>query len=309
MNGIARVSAALCAVAVLAGCAGSLGEASTSNPGSHVAGGGTRSVTVGSANFPENALLAEIYAGALRAAGVDSSTRLNIGSREVLLPTMEKGQVDVLPEYTGALLTYLSKGTATGRNTGEQLEALDAVLPAQLRLLKPSTAQDQETITCTSDVVHRYGLVSLVDLAKVSGDLTIGGPPELPQRDGFGLRGLKAGYGIEFKAFRPLDVAGPLTVSALASGKVDCANLFSTQSAITEHGFVSLTDPKGLAESDAVVPLVASAVATPRVTRALAAVSAVLTTENLKAMVKRVEVDKDDEATVAADFLAHHHLD
>ncbi len=136
----------------------------------------------------------------------------------------------------------------------------------------------------------------------------MGGPPELPQRDGFGLRGLKALYGIEFKRFRPLDVSGPLTVSALKAGKVDCANLFSTQSAIEVNGFVSLEDPRGLIESEAVVPLVSTDAATPEVVDALNAVSDVLTTADLKAMVKRVEVDKEDAGTVADDFLREHGL-
>jgi osmoprotectant transport system substrate-binding protein len=97
-------------------------------------------------------------------------------------------------------------------------------------------------------------------------------------------------------------------VSALRAGKVDCANLFSTQPAIAVNGFVSLTDPKGFAQSEAVVPLVAKSVATPRVTAALDAVSAALTTEDLKQMLERLVVDKDDAATVAEDFLADNGL-
>jgi osmoprotectant transport system substrate-binding protein len=137
----------------------------------------------------------------------------------------------------------------------------------------------------------------------VSGQLTFGGPPELPSRKGFGLEGLKDVYGVEFASFQPLDVSGPLTVSALEEGKVDCANLFSTQSAIEVNGFVSLTDPEGLVESEAVVPLVSRDAATPEVEDALNAVSAALTTETLKAMVKQVEVDKADPRTVAQEFL------
>ena len=132
----------------------------------------------------------------------------------------------------------------------------------------------------------------------------MGGPPELGTRTGpFSLAGLKRLYGIEFKSFRPLDVAGPLTVSALKSGKIDCANLFSTQSAIPVNGFVTLSDPKGSAQDETVVPLIAKGAAAPRVVAALDAVSAKLTTDDLKAMVKRVEIDKDDPDAVAEDFL------
>ena len=261
------------------------------------------SLVVGSANFPENALLAEIYAGALRDEGLEVSTELNVGSRETLLPAMERGDITVLPEYTGALLSHLSKGAAEATDTAGQVEELAAALPDELVLLEPSEAQDQETITCTAEVAEQHGLTSIADLAPVSRRLVFGGPPELPSREGFGLKGLKELYGVEFKTFRPLDVSGPLTVSALKEGKVDCANLFSTQSAIEVNGFVSLTDPEGLVESEAVVPLVSRDAATPEVTKALDTVSASLTTDVLKEMVKQVEVDKADPRTVAEQFL------
>ncbi|MEV0287004.1 MULTISPECIES: ABC transporter substrate-binding protein [unclassified Kribbella] len=265
-------------------------------------------LTVGSANFPENELLAEIYAGALSAAGFEVSTKLNIGSREVLFPAMERSEINVVPEYTGALLNYLSKGEASATGTSEQVSKLDATLPKGLRLLKPSKAQDQETVTCTRAVAEKHGLTSLEDLAPVSGELVFGGPPELPQREGFGFKGLKDVYGVVFAKFQPLDVSGPLTVAALRDGKVDCANLFSTASAITTNGFVSLTDPRGLIQSEAVVPLITEASATPQVTQTLDAVSAQLTTDILKTLVKRVEVDKESSAAVAADFLGDNGL-
>ncbi len=270
--------------------------------------GGARSVVVASANFPENVVLAEVYAGALRAGGVEVATKLDVGSRAVLLPALERGDVSVLPEYSGALLEHLRRGESDATSTADQIREIRAALPQGLTVLAPSAAQDQETVTCTREVVDRHGLRSLDDLARVSRDLVFGGPPELPRRDGFGLRGLEAVYGIEFKQFRPLDVAGPLTVSALKSGKVDCANLFSTQSAIAVNGFVSLADPKQLIASQAVTPLIATSAATPRATAALDRVSAKLTTRELEQMVRRVEIDKADAASVAQDFLRRHGL-
>jgi osmoprotectant transport system substrate-binding protein len=297
--------AVACLATAPAGCGGGFDE----GDGADGAGGTAKqSVTVGSANFPENALLAEVYAGALRAKGIDVSMRLNIGSREALLPALEKGDITVLPEYTGALLSYVTKGKGTAKKTADQVVELTASLPPGLTLLEPSQAQDQGTVTCTRAIADRYSLTSLEDLARVSRQITMGGPPEFAKREGRGLKGLKAVYGIEFKRFRPLDIAGPLTVSALKEGKVDCADLFSTQSAIEVNGFVPLTDPRGLIESEAVVPLIAKSAATPEVTGALNGVSAKLTTDNLKRMVKRVEVDKEDPATVAGDFLSEHGL-
>ena len=297
------------ALTLLTACGEDLSSPGAAGGGEGGGGGETRSVVVASANFPENVILAEIYAGALKARGVEVSTKLNVGSREVLLPALEQGDVSVLPEYTGALLEYLTKGTSKATDTAAQVREIRASLPGELTVLEPSAAQDQETVTCTRDVVDRYRLRSLDDLARVSKELTFGGPPELPSRDGFGLRGLKSVYGIEFERFRPLDVAGPLTVSALKSGKVDCANLFSTQSAIGVNGFVSLTDPKKLIASQAIVPLVAKAVATPETTAALDQVSAKLTTRGVEEMVRRVEIDKADAAEVAQDFLRAQGLD
>jgi osmoprotectant transport system substrate-binding protein len=308
----------LVAVALMLGAAGcgggddlkstDTGSTTGSSGSSGSSGAAGQSITVGSANFPENVVLAEIYAGALEAKGFKVDTKLNVGSREAIFPAMEKGDLGVLPEYTGALLSYVSKGKATAKDTAGQVTELKSTLPPKLTLLEASEAQDQDTVTCNKETVGKYQLKSLDDLAKVSKNVTMGGPPELAKREGFGLKGLKSVYGIEFKRFRPLDVAGPLTVAALKDGKVDCANLFSTQSAIPANGFISLEDPKGLVESEAVVPLIAKDKATPEATAALNAVSAKLTTENLKELVKRVEVDKDDAATVAGDFLSENGL-
>jgi osmoprotectant transport system substrate-binding protein len=284
------------------------GSSSSTPTGGSAGGGAKRAITVGSANFPENVVLAEIYAGALGAKGFKVDKKLNVGSREAIFPAMQNGDIGVLPEYTGALLSYVSKGKATAKDTAGQVTELKGSLPAGLTLLEPSTAEDKDTVTCTKEVVGKYNLKSLDDLAKVGDQVTMGGPPELAKREGFGIKGLERVYGITFKQFRPLDVAGPLTVSALKSGKVDCANLFSTQSAIPQNGFITLEDPKGLVESEAVVPLITKDAATADATQVLNAVSSKLTTENLKEMVKRVEVDKDDAATVAGDFLGQNAL-
>jgi osmoprotectant transport system substrate-binding protein len=294
-------------LAVAAGCGGDLknDDAGSSSSGDDE---GTPSITVGSANFPENVVLGEIYTGALEAKKVKVSKKLNIGARAAIFAALERGDLTLLPEYTGSLLGSVSKGRGTGKDTADQVTKLKASLPAKLTLLEPSQAEDKDTVTCNKATVDKYQLKSIADLAKVGEQITMGGPPEFAKRDGFGLKGLKQLYGLEFKRFRPLDVAGSLTVSALKGGKVDCANLFSTQSAIPANGFISLDDPKGLAQSEAVVPLIAKTAATPAVSTVLDAVSAKLTTDKLVALVKRVEVDKDDAAAVAEDFLSQNGL-
>jgi osmoprotectant transport system substrate-binding protein len=293
-------------LALAVGCGDSLEEDEGESSGQESASGGAsaQSVVVGSFNFPESALLAEIYAAALDAKGIEVQKKLNIGARDAIFPSMEKGDLDLLPEYTGALAAYITKGEGKGTTTEDQITDINAALPSALTLLEPSPAEDKDSVTCTKEVVDENSLTSLEDLAKVSDQLVMGGPPELEKKDGFGLKGLEEVYGIEFKQFRALDVAGPLTVAALKDGKVDCANLFTTQSAIAENGFVSLEDPKGLIASQNVIPLIAKDKATPEVTEALNAVSAKLDTDQLKDLVKRVEVDKDDAATVAGEWLS-----
>lgn len=276
---------------------GSSGSSESSDSGS------TQSIVVGSANFPENVVLAEVYAQALEAKGLDVETKLNIGSREAIFPALQRGDLNVLPEYSGALLSYLTKAKSDAKEIDEQVTDIKANLPDGLTVLTPSAAEDKDTITCNKETVDKYGLTSIEDLAEVGDQITIGGPPEFAKREGFGIKALKRVYGAEFKKFQPLDVAGPLTVAALKDNKVQCANLFSTQSAIPANGFVTLEDPKGLVESEAVLPLIDDKSATPDVTETLDAVSGKLTTDNLKELVKRVEVDKDDAETVAADFI------
>jgi osmoprotectant transport system substrate-binding protein len=294
----------------IAACGDDLDENNDSGSTATESEGGAEkpALTVGSANFPENVVLAEIYAGALEAKDFDVSKKLNVGSREALFPAMENGEITVTPEYSGALLSYLTEAKSEAKEIGEQVTEIKAELPESLTVLTPSAAEDKDTITCNKETVDKYGLTSIEDLAKVGDQITIGGPPEFAKRAGFGIRALKRVYGAEFKKFQPLDVAGPLTVAALKDNKVQCANLFSTQSAIPANGFVTLEDPKGLVEAEAVIPLIAKDAATPEVTETLDAVSAALNTDNLKELVKRVEVDKDDAETVAQDFLSEQGL-
>jgi osmoprotectant transport system substrate-binding protein len=294
----------------IAACGDDLDENNDSGSTATESDGGAEkpALTVGSANFPESVVLAEVYAGALEAKDFDVSKKLNVGSREALFPAMENGEITVTPEYSGALLSYLTEAKSEAKEVGEQVTEINAELPDSLTVLTPSAAEDKDTITCNKETVDKYGLTSIEDLAEVGNEITIGGPPEFAKRAGFGIRALKRVYGAEFKKFQPLDVAGPLTVAALKDNKVQCANLFSTQSAIPANGFVTLEDPKGLVEAEAVIPLIAKDAATPEVTETLDAVSAALNTENLKELVKRVEVDKDDAETVAQDFLSEQGL-
>lgn len=136
----------------------------------------------------------------------------------------------------------------------------------------------------------------------IASQLTLGGPPECPERP-FCIPGLEETYGVEFGEFLPLDVGGPLTVEALRNGDIDVALLFSTSSVIGDEGWVVLEDDKSLQTAENITPVVRTEVLDDTITERLNAISAALTTENITALNGRVEIDGEDPADVAADFL------
>ena len=262
----------------------------------------TDTIVIGSADFSESTLIAEIYAGALTSKGVKVSKKLNIGSRETYLPGLEDGSIDLIPEYSGALLTYLKKD-ATEVSSEDVYATLKTSVPAKLTVLEQSAAQDKDAVTVTKATADKYKLTSIADLAPVAKDLVLGGPPEWKTRV-TGVPGLKKVYGLTFKSYKSLDAGGPLTINALKSGQVQAADVFSTDPNIAAESWVALQDPKNLFAAQNVLPLVNTAKATPTVTTALNAVSAKLTTENLSALMKEVSLDKKDPEAVAKEFLS-----
>ena len=266
-------------------------------------------VTVGSANFAESELLAEIYAQALEAKGVTVKRSFNIGARELYLKALSDGSIDLLPEYNGALLSALSTGGAPQgvSSPTDVYAALKKVLPADTVVLEQAAAEDKDTLSVTQATATKYKLTSIEDLKPVAGQLKVGAGPEWAERFQ-GLKGLKEVYGVEFKEFKPLDAGGPLTVAALKDGTIDVANVFSTDSSISVNKWVVLGDPKNLYTSQNIVPLIQSDKVTPEVTEALNKLSETLTTENLTAALAKVQVDKQDPVTVAGDFLKENGL-
>lgn len=306
MQRIPSLLTAAVAALGLAACGGSSDPMDSADPASG-SGDAAETVVVGSANFPENALLAEIYAGAIEAAGVEVETKLNIGSREVYLKALEPGDesVDIFPEYTGVLRDYFEGGSATA--SAEVYDELVAALPDYLTVLEPSEAEDKDAVVVTPETAEEYSLTEIGDLAAVAGDLTLGGPPEWKTRQ-TGVPGLKERYGVEFKEFRSLDAGGPLTLNALLEGQIDAGNLFTTDPNIAAEGLVALEDPEALFAAQNVVPLVRTEVLTDEIETALNDVSAALDTPTLGDLVTRVVIDKEDPADVAAEFLADNDL-
>jgi len=285
----------------LSGCGG--------DPLAEEGGGGGASVaadtiSIGSANFPENELLAEMYAQILEAEGVEVERNFNIGARDLYLAALEDGSIDLLPEYNGALYSSLVEGGAPEGVTSpeEVYEALQEVLPEGIITLEQSEAEDKDTLAVLPKTAEKYGLETIDDLAPIASDLSMAAGPEWAERFQ-GLLGLKELYGIEFGEFQPLDAGGPLTREALLSGQADVANLFSTDSVIETEGLIILEDTENLYLSENIVPIIREAKVTDAITTALNELSAALTTENLTEYLAMVQVDKQSSADVAAAFI------
>jgi osmoprotectant transport system substrate-binding protein len=300
----ARLIGLVLAVSVLGACGGD-GDGDgdpLASEGEGCVGSDGDAVVVGSANFSENALLAEIYAQAMEAEGVTVDRQLNIGSRETYIPALENGEIDVMPEYTGNTLLYFDED-ATATDSQAVYDALVEALPDGCEVLEASAAEDKDALVVTAKTANADDLTAIGDLVPVAGDMTVGGPPEFETRQS-GLVGLKDKYDLEFGEFKPLDVGGPLSLEALLQGDVDVVNLFTTNPAIQTEQLVPLEDPENVFIAQNVVPLIAGSKAGEEVTDALNAVSAELDTEQLVALMKRVDIDKEDPADVAGDWLS-----
>src|SRR5690242_16870538 len=289
-----------------AACGSSGGDPLATKSSSSSGGGGGGGITVGSADFPESALLAEIYAGALEGKGVKVTKRLNIGAREAYIPALQDGSIDLIPEYTGVLTQYFNKNAKATDAEGVYTE-LKSSLPATLTVLDKSAAEDKDALVMKKSKADQLGVKSIADLKGKSQDLTVGGPPEWKTRL-TGLPGFKKIYGLEFKTFRPLDAGGPLTLNALKNGQIDAGDLFTTDPSIAANDLVALEDPKSMYAAQNVVPLITKSKSNDTIAGALNAVSAKLDTETLAALLKEVVVDKKDADAVAKEFLSKNGL-
>ncbi len=302
------VAAVACLAVTVAACSSSgSSTASSSSSANPLAPKATGAVVVGSANFPEDELLAQIYVDALQGKGVKVTPKFNIGAREVYYPEIEKGAVTIIPEYNGALLTTSVDPTSTAASTAEVNAALKAKLPSSLEILYSSSAEDKDSITVTQATATKDHLTSISDLSPYAKDFIIGGPPEFKTRAD-GLIGLQKVYGLTFKSFSPLDESGPITIAALASGKVQAADVFTTTPQIITNHFVSLADPKNMFAAQNITPLVYKAGVNSTIVSTLNAVSAALTTNALLQMNKALTVDHASYTQVASGFLAQEGL-
>ncbi len=289
----ARAVGAILGLALVATACGSGDGATEGDP-----------IRIASFNFNESVIVAEIYAQGLEANGYTVERQLNLGNREVVKPALEAGEIDLVPEYTGSLGGFLEV-----EQTAEEEAMWEAAKTAfeelGVTLLAFSPAQDKNAYVVTAETADEFALTNVSDLQPVAGELIFGGPPECPDRP-LCLQGLEEVYGLQFAEFVPLDAAGPITIAALESGEIDVATLFTTQGIIAANGWVSLEDDMGLNPAENLVPAIRTEVVDAygdELVALLDSYSAALTTEDLTAMNARADIDQEDPALIAEEWL------
>ena len=293
--------AALAATTALALAACGSGDPLEEGTGSTSAKPG--SIVVGSQDYYSNENIAELYDPALEGAGKQVDRQLRIGQREVYLPEIEAGTIDLFPEYTGPLLQYWKPDTKA-RLADDVAAELTKATPAGLRVLTQSPATDQDSYVVTRAFADKWGLRTIADLAKVDGPLTLGANSEAEQRPN-GPKGLKRAYGVD-ATFSPIeDGGGPLTVKALKDGDIQLAIIYTADPSIKANDLVSLEDTKGLFLASHVVPLASDNI-DDDAEKVVDEVSAALTPEDLVALNARSVDEELPAAQIAKEWLAEH---
>ncbi|MGH4016077.1 MAG: ABC transporter substrate-binding protein [Pseudonocardiaceae bacterium] len=257
-------------------------------------------VVVGSADFPESELLMEIYAEALRQAGVEVETRPRLGTRDITNPALQDGSISVLPEYSGNLLQSFDPDF-TATTVDEVYAALQQSLPDGLGVLEQSTAEDKDVLVVTPQTSQSLGLTSMDQLGPVCGQLTLGAAGEWPVRWQDKIAQV---YGCTFRDIITTDAGGPVTLEALRSGDAQIVNLFTTSPDIAANGWVELADPRNMYPAQRVLPLVRSGALNQAGIDALNEVSATLTTEQLTELNRRVIEERAVPADLAKEFVS-----
>lgn len=263
------------------------------------------SVRVGSKNFTESFVVAEIYAQALEGAGLHVQRRFNLGSTQIALAAMKRGDVDLYPEYTGtALIDVLHLPPMHDPHALYATVAREFAKRYDFIWLRPSPMNDSQALATTRAIATRERLATLSDLAPKASHLRLATIQEFLSRPD-GLPGLQRVYGgFAFREIRTYDIA--LKYQALLSGKADAASAFTTDGAIAADELVVLRDDRHLWPPYNVAPVARRAVlvAEPRIERVLNAVSPAITNLAAQKMNAAVENAHRDPADVAAAFLA-----
>ena len=315
MRNIAAALAALIVAVGIAACG-----SSSDNTTESTSSGGSKSaqviqsnpankkvtVTIGSKNFTEEFILGNIYAQALKAAGYNVKTQLNLGSEQIALKALKSGQIDAYPEYTGTALTSFFK-VKTADIPADPTKAYDQTkaefTKEGITALPPTPFTDSNAVAVTPATAKKLSLKNISDLKAKAGTLTLAGPPECRQREDC-LLGLQQTYGLKFKSFTPVDPS--LRHEVLQKGQADASIVFTTDGQIKANKEVVLGDDQNIFPPYNITLLVNDKVvqkAGPDFAKTVALVQKGMTTPVMQELNSRVDLDKQKPAAVATEYL------
>jgi glycine betaine/choline ABC-type transport system substrate-binding protein len=266
----------------------------------------SKTVTIGSKNFTEEFILGQIYAQALKAAGYNVKTELNLGSEQIAHRAVKSGQVDAYPEYTGTALTsfFGMKATAVPKDEQKAYELARADFAKEgLTALAPTPFTDSNGVGMLKTKADQLGISKISDLKAKAPQLTFSGTPECPQRPDC-LLGLKQVYGLKFKKVTAVDPS--LRHTVLTTNKADVSIVFTTDGQLAQGKEKLLADDKHMFppynvtlvfKTDQLNQLGADAQKT------IALVQKGLTTPAMQELNSRVDIDKQTPAAVAKAYL------
>lgn len=264
-------------------------------------------VTIGTQDFGESAILAEIYKQALEEEGYEVSTQALGGFRDLEIAAFDNGEINFAPEYAASMLEALNgnagEATSDADDTVTQLQTY--LNEKNLTALEPSDAVDTNSFVVTRATADELGLETLSDLAEKGADLTLGGPADC-ETNPFCIPGLQDVYGLDLSGnFTQLEPGA--VADALEAEQIDVGVLFSTAGRIDDEGWVLLEDDETMLAADNVVPVVSDEVLDAYgddFESLVDGLSGALTTEELTELNKRFDIDKEDAADIAADWLS-----
>ncbi|MFF0478012.1 ABC transporter substrate-binding protein [Streptomyces sp. NPDC004284] len=319
VNRVSRIAGALLGTAALtaalAACGGdSLEEGRKKDSGSSGGSGGEKgSLVVGAAAFTEAKVLAELYAQSLRAAGYSVSIT-TVKNRELYEPSLEKGEIDVVPEYAATLAEFLNvkangpkapedKPVATGDVTATVDALRKLAEPRGLKVLAAGEAVDQNAFAVTKEFAAKNKLTTLSDLGRAKLKVKIAAGDECAVRP-FCAPGLKKAYGIDVAGIDPKGVGTPQAKQAVKDGVDQLVLTTTTDATVDGYGLVFLTDDKKLQNADNVLPVVnAEDAGSPEIAAALDKITKVLTTADLAELNRKVDAERAKPEDVAKEYL------
>ena len=268
------------------------------------AGGGSKGdIKVGAFDFPEGRLLANIYAAGLKKAGYNA-TVVQLSQREVVEPALQKGDIDVVPEYVSSALNYYKASSATSDDAKNLATFKELAGAKGVTVYTPAPATDNYAYVVSKDFSDRNKVTTVSELAAYSKKtpVAMGGSQECRDRSYCKL-GLEKTYGMKIGAYKVIVLSSQPAVDGLLKNDYQVAVFNSSDGVLSTNPVITLEDDKGLNPNDYIVPAVNSKKATPELEQALNDLSAKLTQEELLRMNKETQIDRKPVQEVAENFV------